>query len=81
MGFATGFNGPTSNLVCFVRFGTERFGCEVTSASASTNYYTYRLQTYENLPANQDYEITLTTQDGDSTEGIKFPVSRGNYKV
>ena len=59
--YTTGFTVPTSNLVCLMRFRTERFGCEATSASATTDYYTYRLQTYENLLSSQDYKITLAT--------------------
>ena len=39
------------------------------------------MQSYEHLPANTDYEIVLTTRDGDGTEGIIYPSSRGNYKV
>ena len=61
MGYTTGFTEPTSNLVCLMRFRTERLGCEVTSASTFTDYYTYRLQTYGNLTSSQDYKITLTT--------------------
>ena len=53
----------------------------MTSASSTSQYYTYRLQTYENLPANTDYEVVLTTQEGDGTEGIHYPTSRGTYQV
>ena len=56
MGYSTGFNGPTSNLICTVtKMSTqEKFGCDVTSASAQSLYYTYRLETHENLPPNTD---------------------------
>ena len=78
-----GFSGPTSNLVCTIKQmnNNEIFGCEVTSASSQTNYYTYRLQSFENLAANVDYEFMLTTQNGDANEGINFPGSHGVHKV
>lgn len=83
MGMSGGFNGPTSNMVCTIKkmSNNERFGCEVTSASSATNYYTYRLQSYENLGANTDYEIVLTTQNGNANEGINFPTSHGQHKI
>ena len=78
-----GFNGPTSNMVCTItKMSTkETYGCEVTSASSASLYYTYRRQTYEHLPSNTEFEIVLTTQEGDGGEGINYPTSRGNYKV
>lgn len=57
LGSGNGFNGPTINLVCKIIGITlsERFGCQVISATAYTNYYTYRLQSIEVLNANIDY--------------------------
>lgn len=83
MGMTGGFSGPTSNMVCTITkmSNNERFGCEVTSASAQTYYYTYRIQSFENLPANNDYQITLTTQNGNANEGINFPTSKGVHKI
>ena len=83
MGFSGGFNGPTSNLVCTIKqmSNNQIFGCRVSSASAATNYYTYRLQSFENLAANVDYEFMITTQNGDANEGIDFPTSHGVYKI
>lgn len=51
------------------------------SASASTNYYTYRIQSIEVLNANVDFELTLTTQNGNAAEGISFPSVEGVYKI
>ena len=53
----------------------------MSSASYTSSYYYYRIQTYENLAANRDYEVTLTTQNGNSNEGINFPSNTGTYKI
>ena len=54
MGYTGGFSGPTSNMVCKVLrlSNSERYGCEVTAAGAATNYYYYRIQTFQNMPTN-----------------------------
>ena len=59
----------------------ERFGCEITSDADTTEYYYYRLQTFEDLPANSEYEIMITSQNGNANEGITFPSATGKYKV
>ena len=83
MGQSGGFNGPTSNSICTVlrMSNQERFGCEVTSDTSNSEVYYYRLQTQENLPANNDYEIMLSSQNGNANEGINFPTVAGVYKV
>ena len=83
MGNSGGFSGPDSNMICTVlKLSTkERFGCEITSDSYTSDYYYYRLQTNENLPANTEYEIMINSQNGNANEGINFPSSTGVYKV
>ena len=57
MGNSGGFAGPTSNVVCRIKNldSEEVFGCDVSIASSATKYYYYRLQTFNNLAANQKY--------------------------
>ena len=83
MGMSGGYSGPTSNMVCTIKklSNNERFGCYVSTASYTSTYYYYRLQTIQNLGANTDYEIVLTTQNGNANEGINYPTSHGKYKV
>jgi len=39
------------------------------------------LKFYNDLPANTDYYLTLTTQNGNGVEGINFPSQPGEYKI
>ena len=82
MGVSGGFGGPLSKMVCTILklSNNERFGCEVTYNDQVANYYVYRLQTFESL-ASAEYEICLTTQKGDSNEGLVFPTVAGIYKI
>ena len=83
MGMSGGFSGPTSNMVCTIKrlSNNERFGCYVSSSSYTSTYYYYRLQTIEHLSPNVEYEIVLTTQNGNANEGINFPTSHGKHKI
>ena len=82
-GQAGGFSGPTSNLVCsLVRLSNSyKYGCEVTHYASPGQYYGYKITTYQNVPAGNDFELTLTTQKGSGTEGINFPTAVGVYKT
>lgn len=82
-GLNQGFNGTISNCVCKIKriSNNERFGCIVSSTSAQTNYLSFTMQSIETLTAGIDYEITLTTQNGNANEGMDFPVQPGVYKI
>ena len=60
-----------------------KYGCFVSKITGppSQQYVTYRIQTYENVPANTDLEITITTQKGSPTEGIYYPTVAGKYRI
>jgi len=78
-----GFNGPSSNLVCTI-FNPQtgyKYGCYASNTATPGAYTSYRIQTYQNLPASTNLEITLTTQNGNAVEGINFPTTIGTYKV
>ena len=66
-GDSGGFAGPTSNVVCKITGISlgQRFGCQIT-ATAYTNFYTYRIKPIEDLSAGVDYEIVITTQSGNA---------------
>lgn len=56
-------------MVCIITAEAtgEKMGCQVSSSSfVSSVYYTYRIQSVDNLAANTVYYITLTTQNGNS---------------
>ena len=78
-----GFNGPSTNLVCtiFNPVTAYKYGCYLSLYATPGDYTGYRLQTYQNLPASTNLEVTLTTQKGTATEGINFPTATGTYKV
>jgi hypothetical protein len=82
-GNAGGFNGPNTNLVCtiFNVVTGYKYGCYLSCYATPGSYTGYRLQTYQNLPANTNLEVTLTTQKGIAPEGINFPTVTGTYKV
>ena len=81
-GNAGGFNGPTNNVVCtiFDPVTGYKYGCYVSGSGPGT-FTSYYIQSYQNLPANTNLEVTITTQKGLATEGINFPTVVGSYKV
>jgi hypothetical protein len=83
LGVAGGFSGPTTNLVCIITnpLTQYKYGCYLTYTNAIGTYLGYTIQTYQNLPANTNLLVTLTTQKGSATEGINFPSVVGSYKI
>lgn len=83
LGAAGGFYGPSTNLVCIIinPLTLYKYGCYLSYSHSPGSYIGYTIQTYQNLPANTNLQVTLTTQKGSATEGLYFPTVVGSYKV
>jgi hypothetical protein len=65
-GASGGFGAPPSPLVCtIVNTVTQfKYGCELTYSTNTADYYDFYITTYQNLPANTNLEITMTSLTG-----------------
>jgi hypothetical protein len=75
---------PTPVCTIFNPATNYKYGCEVSvyqTAVGSVDYVGYQITTFQDLPANTNYEFTITTQKGSATEGIFFPPTAGTYKI
>jgi hypothetical protein len=83
LGNSGGFYGPNNNLVCIIinPLTLYKYGCYLSYSHAPGTYAGYTIKTYQNLPANTNLQVTLTTQKGLATEGLYFPTILGSYKI
>lgn len=83
LGDGGGFSMPTGNSICTLTHETtkEKYACLVDSVTQAANCITYRLKFYYVVAANTPYMVTISTQKGDSNEGISWPSSVGTYKI
>jgi hypothetical protein len=83
LGDSGGFSMPSGSSICMIAHETtrEKFACMVESVTQAANYITYRLKFYYVVSANTPYIVTISTQKGDSNEGISWPSTVGTYKI
>ncbi len=83
LGDSGGFSAPSGNPVCSLTLATtgEKFACLVDSVSSSGSFINYRLKFYYVVSASTPYIVTITSQNGNSNEGINFPSVVGTYKI
>ena len=75
---------PTPVCTIFNPTTNYKYGCEIyiyQTAVGSADYVGYHITTFQDLPANTNYEFTITTQKGSATEGIFFPPTVGTFKI
>ncbi len=77
MGSQLGFGGPSTGVVCQINSDTDNYPCEVTAVVNQAQYFGYTIQSYYDLPANTNFYVTLTTQNGNANEGMNFPTATG----